>query len=125
MKKHHTLFIFFFTTISLFAQENWNQQIDAKLPQVISSHRTFVSIPNLPSDIQKMYKNVAWVKEHYSKVGFELKTLESSTLPVLFAERIINPAFKTILFYMRTIMSIPYNYYSMTFKHFLFPYTQI
>ena len=99
MKKHHTLFIFFFTTISLFAQENWNQQIDAKLPQVISSHRTFVSIPNLPSDIQKMYKNVAWVKEHYSKVGFELKTLESSTLPVLFVERIINPAFKTILFY--------------------------
>ena len=99
MKKQHTLFILFFFTTSLFAQENWNQQIDDKLPQVISSHRTFVSIPNLPSDIQNMYKNVAWVKEHYRKVGFELKTLESSTLPVLFAERIINPAFKTLLFY--------------------------
>ena len=48
---------------------------------------------------QKMYENVSWVKKHYSKVGFKLKTLESSTLPVLFAERIINPECKTILFY--------------------------
>ena len=99
MKKNQILFIFIFFTISLFAQENWNQLIDVKLPEVISSHRTFVSIPNVPTDIQKMYKNVAWVKEQYKKVGFQLKTLESSTLPVLLAERVVNPTFKTILFY--------------------------
>lgn len=98
MKKPYVLIIFFLTT-TIFAQENWNQLIDSKLNSVISRHRTFVSIPNLPSDIQKMYENVSWVKQQYSKVGFKLKTLESSTLPVLFAERIINPTFKTILFY--------------------------
>ena len=99
MKKNQVVFIFIFFTISLFAQENWNQLIDVKLPEVISSHRTFVSIPNVPTDIQKMYKNVAWVKEQYKKVDFQLKTLESSTLPVLLAERVVNPSFKTILFY--------------------------
>jgi len=95
MKKQFVLIIFFLTT-TIFAQENWNQLIDSKLNSVISSHRTFVSIPNLPSDIKKMYENVSWVKQHYGKVGFKLKTLESSTLPVLFAERIINPSFKTL-----------------------------
>ena len=74
MKKNQIVFIFIFFTISLFAQENWNTLIDVKLPEVISSHRTFVSIPNVPTDIQKMYKNVAWVKEQYKKVGFQLKT---------------------------------------------------
>ena len=96
MKKQFVLIIFFLTT-TIFAQENWNQLIDSKLNSVISSHRTFVSIPNLPSDIKKMYENVSWVKQHYGKVGFKLKTLESSTLPVLFAERIINPSFKTLI----------------------------
>ena len=86
-------------TTTICSQENWYQRIDCELNSVISSHRTFVSIPNLPSDIQKMYENVSWVKQHYGKVGFKLRTLESSTLPVLFAERIIDPAFKTILFY--------------------------
>ena len=76
MKNQFTLIIFFLSA-TVFGQENWNQLIDDKLNSVISNHRTFVSIPNLPSDIQKMYENVSWVKKHYSKVGFKLKTLES------------------------------------------------
>ena len=99
MKNLSLLLLSFFATISLLAQENWEQQIDTKLPDVLVSHKEFVSIPNLPTDVQNMYKNVAWVKDRYKKVGFELKILESSTLPVLFAERIVNPAFKTVLFY--------------------------
>ncbi len=99
MKKQITLLSFFLTTITLFAQENWDTKINSKLSEVISSHREFVSIPNLPKDIQKMDANIAWVKNQYQKVGFQLKTLESSSLPVLFAERTIDPSLKTILFY--------------------------
>tara|TARA_R110002074_G_scaffold231282_3_gene402873 strand:- start:1 stop:1503 length:1503 start_codon:yes stop_codon:yes gene_type:complete len=98
MKKLNILFSIFFISISLYAQE-WDKQIDAKLPEVLFNHKEFVSIPSLPIDVQKMYQNVAWVKTRYKKVGFELKTLESSTLPVLFAERIVDPDFKTVLFY--------------------------
>ena len=64
MKKPFVLIIFFLTT-TILAQENWNQLIDGKLNSVIARHRTFVSIPNLPSDIQKMYENVSWVKQQY------------------------------------------------------------
>jgi acetylornithine deacetylase/succinyl-diaminopimelate desuccinylase-like protein len=81
------------------AQENWDAKISVKLPEVLVSHRAFVSIPNLPSDVQKMHENIDWVKNRYQKVGFQLKTLASPTLPVLFAERIVDPAFKTVLFY--------------------------
>ena len=46
-----------------------------------------------------MYKNISWVKKKYKKLGFSFKNLEATTLPVLFAERIVNPNYKTILFY--------------------------
>jgi acetylornithine deacetylase/succinyl-diaminopimelate desuccinylase-like protein len=79
--------------------QDWDQQIDDKFLSVLTSHREFVAIPNLPVDVQKMYKNISWVKRHYREVGFTLKNLESSTLPVLFAERIVNPDYKTVLIY--------------------------
>ena len=93
------LFIAFFTSVCLNAQKNWDQQIDAKFFEVLNTHREFVSIPNIPMDVQDMFSNISWVKNHYEKVGFQLKTLESSTLPVLFAEKFISPELKTILFY--------------------------
>ncbi len=99
MKKIIVLFTVLFSFCFLNAQENWDTKIDSKLYEVIMNHKTFVSIPNLPSNIKKMYENISWVKEKYRKVGFQLKNLESSTLPVLFAERIVNPSFKTVLFY--------------------------
>jgi acetylornithine deacetylase/succinyl-diaminopimelate desuccinylase-like protein len=97
MKKSLLIFTFLFCTIS-FAQD-WNVLVHNKLPEVLSSHREFVSIPNLPEDVEKMYQNIAWVKNRYQNVGFTLKNLKSSTLPVLFAERIINENYKTVLFY--------------------------
>ena len=90
-----TVFSFAFVN----AQENWDSKINSKLYSVLMSHKEFVSIPNLPSDVNKMHENIDWVKSKYENVGFKLKTLKTSTLPVLFAERIVNPSFKTVLFY--------------------------
>ncbi len=93
--------LLFLIGISLtgYSQKNWDKKIDAQFFDVLMDHKELVSIPNLPVDIQKMYKNISWVKRHYKEVGFTLTNLESSTLPVLFAERIVNPNYKTILFY--------------------------
>lgn len=99
MKQINTILIALLMIPSVYAQKNWDAKISSKLPSVLTSHKAFVSIPNLPSNVEKMYENVEWVKERYQKVGFQLKVLESSTLPVLFAERIIDPKLKTILFY--------------------------
>ena len=99
MRKFNIIFITFFVITSISAQKKWDTQISSKLPGVLMNHKEFVSIPNLPSNVAKMYENIEWVKRRYEKVGFQLKTLESSTLPVLFAERIVNAEFKTVLFY--------------------------
>lgn len=99
MKKVFTISFLILFLSFINAQENWDKKIDNKLLEVLGSHREFVSIPNLPSNRQNMYKNIDWVKNRYQKVGFQLKTLESSTLPVLFAEKIIDPALATVLFY--------------------------
>lgn len=99
MKKYIFILVLLFTITNVVSQENWDMQIDSKLPEVLTSHREFVSLPSLPVDVQKMYQNIAWVKRRYKEVGFQLKNLESSTLPVLFAERIVNPELKTVLFY--------------------------
>ena len=93
------LFVAFFISVCLNAQKNWDQQIDAEFTEVLNTHREFVSIPNIPMDVQDMFSNISWVKNKYEKVGFQLKTLESSTLPVLFAEKFISPKLKTVLFY--------------------------
>jgi acetylornithine deacetylase/succinyl-diaminopimelate desuccinylase-like protein len=99
MKSIIAISVFSLILSSLSAQENWDPKINSKLSEVLASHKEFVSIPNLPADKQKMYENIDWVKNRYEKVGFQLKKLESSTLPVLFAQRILDPTFKTVLFY--------------------------
>ena len=84
---------------SLNAQQNWGDKINAKMNSVLQNHKEFVSIPNLPENIRDMYKNIAWVKKKYKKIGFSFKNLEATTLPVLFAERIVDPDLKTVIFY--------------------------
>lgn len=97
--KKLTILLLFFSFSLVKAQENWDTKINTKLPEVLWTHKEFVSIPNLPSDIQDMFKNITWVKNRYEKVGFNFQNLEATTLPVLFAERMVDPAFKTVLFY--------------------------
>jgi len=99
MKNKKILIILFFLSNSIFSQQNWDTQINGTLPKVLESHREFVSIPNLPENVLNMYKNISWVREKYQKVGFSFQNLEATTLPVLFAERIVNPSLKTVLFY--------------------------
>ena len=99
MKKIFTISFLVLSLSFINAQENWDEKIDIKLSEVLFSHREFVSIPNLPSNVQNMYKNIDWVKNKYQKVGFQLKKLPTTTLPVLFAERIIDAALPTVLFY--------------------------
>lgn len=99
MRNNQILILLCFLCSSIFSQQNWDNKIDAKLYSVLQNHKEFVSIPNLPENVLNMYKNISWVKKKYKKVGFTFKTLEATTLPVLFAERLVNPNYKTVLFY--------------------------
>ncbi len=84
---------------ALFAQQNMDQLIDDKLIEALGKHKTLVSIPNLPSVKENMFKNIQWVKTHFEHLDFKVSQLESSTLPVVLAEKTVAENAKTLLFY--------------------------
>tara|TARA_R110002073_G_scaffold4213_1_gene27978 strand:- start:118745 stop:120250 length:1506 start_codon:yes stop_codon:yes gene_type:complete len=99
MIKQLTLFAFFLVSFCLQAQKNWDAQIDTNLRGVLQKHKELVSIPNLPVNKENMLKNVAWVTREFKALNFQVRALESPTLPVLFAEKVYQKNLKTILFY--------------------------
>ena len=82
------------------AQDKWEQAIKDELPRVLQKHREFVTLPNVSSVTADMYKNIDFIKPEFEKLGFDVRLLESSTLPVVFAEKITDKSAQTILFYL-------------------------
>ncbi|GAB5554036.1 MAG: dipeptidase [Saprospiraceae bacterium] len=101
MKHIHLLYLLLFAlSTNLNAQDQWTQAIESILPDVLKTHRQFVSMPNVASDTENMQKNIDWVSQEFFSRLFTVKLLESETLPVILAERIVDPKAKTILFYL-------------------------
>lgn len=91
--------IFFIVSQSGFTQHRWESAINEQLPQTLKKHREFVSIPNIAVNKEDIHKNLEWTKQAFEKQKFTVRLLESSTLPVFLAERIVSEKAKTILFY--------------------------
>lgn len=66
---------------------------------ILLLHKEFVSIPNLPDNKDLMLENIHWVAKQYDDLDFKTTLLESSTLPILIAEKEYDPNYKTVLFY--------------------------
>ncbi|MEQ9377896.1 MAG: M20/M25/M40 family metallo-hydrolase [Imperialibacter sp.] len=84
----------------LAAQKNIDAAIAEVLPATLKKHREFVSLPNIASDTEGILKNYEWVKKELEQQKFTVKMLESSTLPLMLAERTVSKKAKTILFYL-------------------------
>lgn len=100
MIKKFIIYTLFLSSIFSNAQNNWDAQIDQNFRQVLEKHKALVSIPNLPENIDNMMKNVDWVSNEFMALDFKLSVLEATALPVLFAEKIYDKNFKTVLFYI-------------------------
>lgn len=73
--------------------------LDQEIPKIVNRHRAFVSLPNdahFPAD---MVKNAAWLKEKFEKRGLKVDILEAGPVPVVLAEKQVNPDLPTVLFY--------------------------
>lgn len=82
-----------------FAQSNEEVISKEEFRKTLLLHKELVSIPNLPENVEVMLKNIHWVADKYNQLDFRTTLLESSTLPVLLAEKVFDPKFKTVLFY--------------------------
>lgn len=58
-----------------------------------------VSIPNDSHYEDQMEKNIEWTKRNFNERGWEVESLETKSLPLLLAEKEVQGATKTVLFY--------------------------
>lgn len=74
------------------------QYAKASLPQL----QELLAIPNDAHFHEDIELNVKWCEKHFTKRGFTTKRLETSTVPLLLAERLIgDPNAKTVLVYLQ------------------------
>ena len=87
-----------FLTTALFAQ-NIEEQIKARLPEILEEHRELVSLPNVALHPPDMQKNAEWLVRAFAKRGLQARLLEAGEIPIVFAERQIDSNLPTVLFY--------------------------
>ncbi|MDH3648519.1 MAG: M20/M25/M40 family metallo-hydrolase [Saprospiraceae bacterium] len=68
--------------------------------EAIGDLRSFVAIPNFGLHHASIQKNIDWLREQLVQRGFDCHQLETTSNPLLFAERIFTSDLPTILFYM-------------------------
>lgn len=86
-------------TVPTVGQTNWSGQVDAVMPSVLERHREIVAIPNVAADHDDMLRNAEYMKQAFGNLGFSISLLESTSLPVFLAEKVVDPKLKTLLFY--------------------------
>lgn len=92
----------FLLAVSVTAQENPLDKLAEK--NAIASLPEFyelLSIPNVASQHQDIEKNIVWCESAFAKRGFTTQRLNTSTVPLLLAERKVKKASKTVLIYLQ------------------------
>lgn len=84
-------------TISVTQVDDW---VKNQMPSAITEHREFVSIPCDAFYPKDMDRNVDWLKNAFEKRDFKVRVLETPSIPIVLAERIVNPDLPTVLFYL-------------------------
>ncbi|MEM7658585.1 MAG: M20/M25/M40 family metallo-hydrolase, partial [Bacteroidota bacterium] len=78
-------------TASLTAQSLNSKQLDgvinSQLPQTLYLHREFARLPNDAAIPEDMPANIEWLEKQFGRRGFEMKRLETGSIPLLLAEQ--------------------------------------
>lgn len=99
LEKVIRLWVLIFLPIICGAQSSNDAIIDTSFKNILLMHKELVSIPNLPENKERMLENINWVANKYEELNFKTNQLPSSTLPILYTEKIYDPSYKTVLFY--------------------------
>lgn len=83
------------------SQKEISAEAHRSLPKAISEFREFLSLENDGHYTEQINKNLVWCLEAMKKRKFTTKVLVSDNVPHVFAERIYNKKFQTILVYMQ------------------------
>ncbi|MEM9327943.1 MAG: M20/M25/M40 family metallo-hydrolase [Bacteroidota bacterium] len=76
-------------------------RVHRELPRALDDYRAFLRLPNDGHFPEQMQINVDWVHERFASLGFASEVLVSDGVPHVFAERRVEGAQATVLFYLQ------------------------
>ena len=93
------LFSIGFLTAQNISKIDLDKVTDAHFLNGIKILNDLVSIPNDSHDPSQLVPNIEWCETHLNKREWKVKRLETKSFPLLFAEKSVPNARKTVLFY--------------------------
>ena len=72
-----------------------------RLPAALDELTEFLAIPNDGNYPAQVEANLAWCRDRFTGLGFEVTRLETPEMPLLFARRTADPDLPTVLFYLQ------------------------
>lgn len=82
--------------------EQIRKQVQARLPEAFSLYREFLSLPNVAANSADIDRLVTWMEPHFRARGFQTRRLLTAGNPVLFAERAVAGAERSVLIYLQS-----------------------
>jgi len=89
-----------FCLLTLHAQRPFESTARAIGLESIPKFTSFLALPNDATKPEDIDKNIAWVSAELDALGFEVTRLETSALPLLVANLLVNKSLPTLAFYM-------------------------
>ncbi len=90
-----------FLSAQTLSREDIKEAAKSNFHASIEMYRDFLKIPNNGNYQEHMQRNATWCAAIFEKLGFDTKRLVSKGVPHVFAEKIYNEKYKTVLFYMQ------------------------
>ncbi|WP_165200605.1 M20/M25/M40 family metallo-hydrolase [Muriicola soli] len=81
------------TKIRMIAQDQFSEGVEELIE--------FLKIPNIGSDPEQVEQNLKWCQNRFNNLNFETQLIQTAAAPLLFAEKMLSPDKKTILFYLQ------------------------
>lgn len=101
MKSNTYLFLLYFLVfLPLNAQRTYQSDSRDIGIEQIDTFKSFLAIPNDAAKKDQIEANINWAEQQLSSLGFEIKRLNTSHLPLLLANRIVKKKLPTIAFYL-------------------------
>ena len=100
MKIFKLTIILLFTSISLFSQREYKNEIFKQGIDNIDEFIEFLSYPNDANFESDIYELIDWTENKFKSLDFEINRLETKTIPLLLASKHISDDYKTVLIYM-------------------------
>ena len=88
------------TSISLFGQREYKNEIFQQGLNNIDEFIEFLSYPNDANFESDIYKLIEWTENKFKSLDFQVDKLDTETIPLLLASKHISDDYKTILIYM-------------------------